>query len=211
VYRTGSSDGENQDIFSRILSSPTIFFSIFLVVVYVLISLSAQDFVNPVDSAPYLVRVSLVQCNPCILLEPGLPWTPWTLVTSIFLHAGPLHLASNIFFLLIFGYVLEEQLNDRVKWIKIFFLTGIAGNLSFLAAYALFGPGAGVLGVGASGAVYGILGAAAGLKIALLLILVAGLDIFAGGGLFAHIGGMIAGIIIRRVWITGSEEKPSLG
>jgi membrane associated rhomboid family serine protease len=140
-----------------------------------------------------------------------LPWTPWTLVTSIFLHAGPLHLASNIFFLLIFGYVLEEQLNDRVKWIKIFFLTGIAGNLSFLAAYALFGPGAGVLGVGASGAVYGILGAAAGLKIALLLILVAGLDIFAGGGLFAHIGGMIAGIVIRRLWITGPEQKPSLG
>jgi membrane associated rhomboid family serine protease len=211
VNRTASSDGENQDIFSRILSSPTILFSIFLVVVYVLISLIAQDFVNPVYSAPYVVQVALVQCNPCILLEPGLPWTPWTLVTSIFLHAGPLHLASNIFFLLIFGYVLEEQLNDRVKWIKIFLLTGIAGNLSFLAAYALFGPGAGVLGVGASGAVYGILGAAAGLKIALLLILVAGLDIFAGGGLFAHIGGMIAGIVIRRLWITGPEQKPSLG
>jgi membrane associated rhomboid family serine protease len=210
VYRTGSSEGENQDIFSRILSSPTILFSIFLVVVYVLISLIAQDFVNPVYSAPYVVQVSLVQCNPCILLEPGWPWTPWTLVTSIFLHAGPLHLASNIFFLLIFGYVLEEQLNDRVKWIKIFFLTGIAGNLSFLAAYALFGPNAGVFGVGASGAVYGILGAAAGLKIALLLILVAGLDIFAGGGLFAHIGGMIAGIIIRRLWITGAEENACL-
>jgi membrane associated rhomboid family serine protease len=211
VYRTASSDGENQGIFSRILSSPTILFSIFLVVVYVLISLIAQDFVNPVYSAPYVVQVSLVQCNPCILLEPGWPWTPWTLVTSIFLHAGPLHLASNIFFLLIFGYVLEEQLNDRAKWIKIFFLTGIAGNLSFLAAYALFGPNAGVFGVGASGAVYGILGAATGLKIALLLILVAGLDIFAGGGLFAHIGGMIAGIIIRRLWITGWEEIPSLG
>ncbi len=90
---------------------------------------------------------------------------------------------------------------------EIFLLTGIAGNLSFLAAYAVFGQSAGAFGVGASGAVYGILGAAAGLKIALLLILVAGLDIFAGGGLFAHIGGMITGIIIKRLWITGSEEK----
>jgi len=143
-------------------------------------------------------------------MQPGWPWIPWTIVTSIFLHAGPLHLASNIFFLLIFGYVLEEQLNNRVKWIEIFFLTGIAGNLSFLAAYALVGPDAGVFGVGASGAVYGILGAAAGLKIAIILILVAGLDIFAGGGLFAHIGGMITGIMIRRLWIAGSEEKTSL-
>jgi len=121
-----------------------------------------------------------------------------------------LHLASNIFFLLVFGYVLEEQLSDRVRWIEIFLLTGVAGNLSFLAAYSLFGADAGVFGVGASGAVYGILGAAAGLKIAIILILVAGLDIFAGGGLFAHIGGMIAGIIIRKLWITGSEEKTSL-
>jgi len=130
-------------------------------------------------------------------MQPGWPWIPWTIVTSIFLHAGPLHLASNIFFLLIFGYVLEEQLNNRLKWMEIFFLTGIAGNLSFLAAYALVGPDAGVFGVG-------------GLKIAIILILVAGLDIFAGGGLFAHIGGMITGIVIRRLWITGAEEKTSL-
>jgi membrane associated rhomboid family serine protease len=120
-------------------------------------------------------------------------------------------LASNIFFLLIFGYVLEEQLKNRLRWTEIFFLTGIAGNLSFLAAYALFGPDAGVFGVGASGAVYGILGAAAGLKIAIILILVLGLDIFAGGGLFAHIGGMIAGIVIRRLWITRSDEKTLVG
>ena len=210
MSRTGSSNGENQDILFRIVTSPTILFSIILVIVYVLLSFVAQDFLNPVYSAPLVFQESLVQCNPCILMQPGWPWIPWTIVTSIFLHAGPLHLASNIFFLLIFGYVLEEQLNNRVKWIEIFFLTGIAGNLSFLAAYALVGPDAGVFGVGASGAVFGILGAAAGLKIAIILILVAGLDIFAGGGLFAHIGGMITGIMIRRLWIAGSEEKTSL-
>jgi len=210
VSWTGSASDENQDIFSRILRSPTILFSIILIFVYVILSLVSGDFFNPVYSAPPNLQVLLVQCNPCILLQPGWPWTPWTLVTSIFLHAGPLHLASNIFFLLIFGYVLEEQLMNHVRWIEIFLLTGIAGNLSFLTAYALLGPDAGVFGVGASGAVYGILGAAAGLKIAIILILIAGLDIFAGGGLFAHIGGMIAGIIIRRAWITGSEEKPSI-
>ena len=204
---TSSSSNESQSIIPRLLVSPTILFSAILIIVYVLLSLAAGDFLNPVNSAPFILQVLLVQCNPCILLQPNLPWTPWTLVTSIFLHAGPLHLTSNIFFLLIFGYVLEEQLKNRLRWTEIFFLTGIAGNLSFLAAYALFGPDAGVFGVGASGAVYGILGAAAGLKIAIILILVLGLDIFAGGGLFAHIGGMIAGIVIRRLWITGSDEK----
>ena len=178
------------------LQSPTILFSIILVVTYVLVFF-----------APSIVELLLIQCNPCILMTPGWPWTPWTLVTSIFLHASPLHLASNIFFLLIFGYILEEQLRNGKLWVEIFVLTGIAGNLSFLAAYALIGPDVGVFGVGASGAVYGILGAAAGLKIAILLILVAGLDIFAGGGFFAHIGGLITGIVIRKYWIAKANEN----
>lgn len=181
-----------------------------LIIVYVLIGIIAGDFLNPIDSSPPWLVILLVQCNPCILLQPvegsQLPWTPWTLVTSIFLHAGILHLVSNLFFLLIFGYILEEQLDDWRMWATIFFLTGVAGNLTFLAAYAAFGGIVGEFGVGASGAVYGILGAAAGLKIAILLILVAGLDIFAGGGFFAHIGGLITGMILRKYWIA----KPTL-
>jgi len=189
--------------------SPTIVFSLSLVFIYLLIGSIASDFVNPIDSSPYWVLFLLAQCNPCILLQPvngvQAPWTPWTLVTSIFLHAGILHLVSNLFFLLIFGYILEEQLDNWMMWATIFLVTGIAGNLSFLAAYAAFGTIVGDFGVGASGAVYGILGAAAGLKIAILLILVAGLDVFAGGGFFAHIGGLITGMVLRRYWLA----KPS--
>src|SRR6266571_2217144 len=61
----------------------------------------------------------------------------------------------------------------------VFFLTGVP-NMNSLSC-----------GVGASGAVYGIMGAATGLRGVILIIFIAGLDLFAGGGFFAHIGGLI--------------------
>ena len=93
-----------------------------------------------------------------------------------------------------------------------FFLTGIAGNLTFvgadLAGFFLTGfPNSLYLscGVGASGAVYGIMGAATGLRGVVLIIFIAGLDIFAGGGFFAHIGGLVTGLLLRSFW--SSELK----
>ena len=70
-----------------------------------------------------------------------------------------------------------------------FFLTGIMGNLTFVGAdltrFFFTGfPNSLSLscGVGASGAVYGVMGAATGLRGVVLIIFIAGLDIFAGGG-----------------------------
>src|SRR5206468_3417797 len=57
--------------------------------------------------------------------------------------------------------------------------------------------------VGASGAIYGIMGTAVGLKVVLLLIFLLGLDIFANGGGPAHLGGLVAGLILRRYWSLG--------
>src|SRR5437660_7455161 len=48
-------------------------------------------------------------------------------------------------------------------------------------------------------------GAATGLRGVVLIIFIAGLDIFAGGGFFAHIGGLITGLLLRRFW--SSELK----
>jgi membrane associated rhomboid family serine protease len=128
------------------------------------------------------------------------------MVSSIFLHAGIIHIASNVLFLLIFGFILEEQV-PKTRWIASFFLTGVAGNLTFvgadLARFILTGfPNMNSLscGVGASGAVYGVMGAATGLRGVILIIFIAGLDLFAGGGFFAHIGGLITGLLLRRFW-----------
>lgn len=168
------------------LLAPTLFFSLVLIAIYVTIGLLGGDLANP----PW--PEVLVQCdNP-------LPMYPWTLVTSIFLHANILHIAGNVLFLLLFGFILEDQVTKK-RWITTFFLTGIAGNLTFVGASVagLITPSC---GVGASGAVYGIMGAATGLRGVILIIFIAGLDIFAGGGFFAHIGGLITGLAIRRFW-----------
>ena len=112
---------------------------------------------------------------------------------------------------MIFGLILEEQVT-KTRWITTFFVTGLAGNLTFLGAdlATFFLNGAPNMvqpncGVGASGAVYGIMGAATGLRGVILIIFIAGLDLFAGGGFFAHIGGLIAGLLLRRFW--SSEPK----
>ncbi len=186
------------------LTSPTLVFSLLLVCVYVVIGFAVGDFVSPI-STNSTVLLFLAQC------DGPLPIYPWTLVTSIFLHASIIHIASNILFLLLFGFILEEQVT-KTRWMTTFFLTGIAGNLTFvgadLAGFFLTGsPNSLSLscGVGASGAVYGIMGAATGFRGVVLIIFIAGLDIFAGGGFFAHIGGLVTGLLLRKFW--SSELK----
>ncbi len=185
----------------NLLSSPTVVFSLSLIVVYVITGLLVSDLLNPVNTAintfptttGSIVVLLLAQCQ-----GPGLPF-PWTLITSMFLHSGILHIVSNLFFLVIFGFILEEHVTKR-RWVLTFLLTGFMGNVTF----ALAGLGGLIppsCGVGASGAVYGIIGTALGLKAAILIIFLAGLDLFAGGGFFAHFGGLITGFVLREFWI----------
>ena len=187
------------------LTFPTLVFSLILICIYIAIGFLVGDFISPLSIQNSQILLVLAQC------DGPLPIYPWTLVTSIFLHASIIHIASNILFLLLFGFILEEQVT-KTRWVTTFFLTGIAGSLTFvgadLAGFFLTGfPNALSLscGVGASGSVYGIMGAATGLRGVVLIIFIAGLDLFAGGGFFAHIGGLITGLLLRRFW--SSELK----
>jgi len=182
---------------SAILRSPTVIFSLILVVVYIIIGAIVGDFFEPIQLQNSVVDL-LVQC------DAPTPIFPWTVLTAIFLHASILHIASNIFFLLFFGFILEEQVS-KSRWVTTFFVTGLVGSLGFVGydvlGYLLSGgPPTIDCAVGASGAVYGIMGTAVGLKVVLLLIFLLGLDIFAGGGGPAHLGGLVAGLILRRYW-----------
>ncbi len=84
---------------------------------------------------------------------------PWGLLTSIFLHGSITHLFFNGFALLMFGPLLESQLGSK-KFFSLFLAAGLGGSLLYFAFYAL-GLSAGVPALGASGAVYGVLGALA--------------------------------------------------
>jgi membrane associated rhomboid family serine protease len=82
---------------------------------------------------------------------------PWLFITSIFLHGGLLHLFFNGYALVVFGSVLERRL-DTNAYLILFFLSGIAGSILYLLT-VLLGIAPPIPALGASGAIYGILGA----------------------------------------------------
>ena len=83
----------------------------------------------------------------------------WTVITNMFIHAGPEHLILNMVALFFFGGVIERELG-KIKFLTIFFLSGIFGNLVIIIA-SFFGlMPADMPTVGASAAIFGLLGAA---------------------------------------------------
>lgn len=76
----------------------------------------------------------------------------WRLVTSIFLHFGLLHLAFNIWALYANGIIAERIYGSR-RFFLIYLVAGVAGSLASLLWHPI------VNGAGASGAIFGVLGA----------------------------------------------------
>ena len=170
---------------SRIRDSPSVQMSAVLLVVYLVTGILGGNLL----SLNLDVFYPLAQVNSAV-------WqgAVWMLFTSMFLHANPAHLGGNLLFLLIFGTSLEEQV-PRGKWFATYFLSGLAGNIAFLFL------GGDQVGVGASGAIWGLLGAAGGVRGLVGMVFYIGLDIFAGGGFLAHAGGVVAGLALRYFWL----------
>ncbi len=80
---------------------------------------------------------------------------PWMLITSMFLHGGFSHLFFNMFALGLFGFILEGIIGSK-KFITIYIVSGTIAGIGA----AIFYPAA----LGASGAIYGILGTLAVLR-----------------------------------------------
>lgn len=74
---------------------------------------------------------------------------PWTLITSIFLHANLAHLMLNGFALALFGSLLENIIGSR-RFLYLFFISGIVANIPGAIFYSS--------SLGASGAIFGLLG-----------------------------------------------------
>ena len=84
---------------------------------------------------------------------------PWTIVTSIFLHVDFSHLLFNMFALFLFGTALERGISHRL-FASLFILSGVVGNIGYY--FTVGSPLVPVLG--ASGAIYGVIGALAVLE-----------------------------------------------
>lgn len=84
------------------------------------------------------------------VLTPAFPVAPWTLVTSVYAHAGPVHLLGNAVVLVLVG-PLVERTTSRGRY-HLFFL--VTGALAGLAQVLVVGTGV----LGASGAVFALAG-----------------------------------------------------
>jgi membrane associated rhomboid family serine protease len=146
-----------------------------------------------------------------------------TLLTSMFMHGGLLHIGSNMLFLFIFGDNVEDNMG-HIKYLIFYLLSGFAASF---AQIFLGGTGSIIPNVGASGAIAGVLAAylilfpgariktliplgglvTVGTVPALVMIGVwiatQVLSVFlqeqtTGGGVafWAHIGGFVAGLLL---------------
>jgi membrane associated rhomboid family serine protease len=88
-------------------------------------------------------------------IPPAAPYNAYytTLITSMFLHGGFLHIGSNMLFLWIFGDNVEDRLG-HFRYLLFYFLCGLAAS----AAHIYFNWGSPIPSVGASGAIAGVLG-----------------------------------------------------
>lgn len=145
----------------------------------------------------------------------------WRLFTAIFLHAGIWHLALNMFGLWIFGRMVES-LFGHVRFGTIYLVAGLSGSV---VSYLLNHDS---IAVGASGAVFGVLGGMTAFFMSqrqLLgsmaqrnisgLLMLAGINLLMGFLLpgidnWAHLGGLAGGVAIGRVLAPGYELKRNI-
>jgi membrane associated rhomboid family serine protease len=132
-------------------------------------------------------------------------WELWRLITSGFVHSGPFHLALNMLGLYILGSMLEPALG-RLRFGVVYFVSLLAGSFGALALH----PEA--LTRGASGAVFGLMGAAVILfRNRGIPLMESGLGIWLGLNLLfslrpgislgGHLGGFFGGLIVAYVMI----------
>jgi membrane associated rhomboid family serine protease len=165
-------------------------------------------------------------------LAPTIPLPFWTtLITSMFLHGGWMHLGGNMLYLWIFGDNIEKAMG-HARFLLFYLACGIAAGL----AHIVFSGASNVPTVGASGAISGVLGgylvlfpqnrvrvltragvvampAIAVLGFWILIQLVSGLGSLAvtsqtgGVAYMAHVGGFVAGLVLVRLM---AARQPSL-
>jgi membrane associated rhomboid family serine protease len=156
---------------------------------------------------------------------PAIVPPPLTILTSMFLHGGLMHIAANMLFLWIFGNNVEDALG-RGRFIVFYVACGVAAALVQVVASTMTGD-LEIPMVGASGAIAGVLAAYMVLfphaRVTTLVIIVFFIRIFpvpagffiglwfllqllsvafganTGIAFFAHIGGFVAGWLLVKI------------
>jgi membrane associated rhomboid family serine protease len=191
---------------------------------------TAQDIAKP-------VTVELGDQRATIPLQPTPVHVYLTLLTSIFMHGGLMHLFGNMLFLWIFGDNVEDDLG-HARYGVFYLVTGLLASAAHIVSTFVFGDNPFIPSLGASGAISGVMGGylvlhphrrvrvimmrmlttvpayvAVGLWFVFQLISafgVIGQGPQSGGGVafMAHIGGFIAGMVLVKAFAVG-VRKPA--
>ncbi len=162
-------------------------------------------------AAPYTQSEMLYQLgfSPHDLLDTG---RVYTVLTSMYTHEGIMHLFLNLIGIVVIGLAFEQKIGTR-PYILLYLLTGLCGTLAF-AGVRWFG--APVVAVGASGAIFGVLGAFArlyprerfmfilfpvaiplwGIVVGYLLLQLLVIPTSSNVAVEGHIGGLVAGLVL---------------
>jgi membrane associated rhomboid family serine protease len=143
-----------------------------------------------------------------LLYYPPYTYTePWRMVTALFVHSPTsfLHILFNMYSLFVVGPIMERMVG-RVRFLALYLLSGFGGSVAVL----LLAPGTPV--VGASGAIFGLLGALfliqrklGGNSVQLLIVI--GLNLVIGFipgvniAWQAHVGGLIVGGAVALLYL----------
>ena len=167
----------------------------------------------------YIPEAMGMGINDYLAVDSDSAWIqPWTFITAMFAHGSLEHLACNMVSLWYMGSLLE-RMQGSLKFSLVYFISGIAGNVAFVQ----FGVGS---AVGASGAIFGLLGAlvvlfyklrgsdeaSSILKGLASMLAINVLNSFMPGiALEAHFGGLGAGIAMEAAIIVRAlQTAPAL-
>jgi membrane associated rhomboid family serine protease len=170
---------------------------------------------------------------------PGLQRTPvsvyLTLLWSMFMHGGIMHLLGNMLYLHIFGDNIENLLG-HLRYAFFYLSSGILASLAHVFTSAALGANLLIPSLGASGAISGVLGgyfllfpkrrvrvlflrsviqvpALVAIGVWFLFQLISSVGMFSGGSgggvaYGAHIGGFIAGMLVIKLFTLGRQPVP---
>ena len=179
------------------------------VAVYVAVALAGQSYGYPLNVG-LVTQPDEVLAQGALVPAAVAGGEVWLLLTSMFLHSGFIHLALNMLSLYFLGSFVEQAFG-RSRFLALYLCSGLAGGIAYLY-FGDFGRPA----VGASGAIFGLLGGVLGYSlrsgtfswqnplIRQLLILTA-LNLYFGFSVpnisnTAHIGGLVGGAAFG--WLT---------
>ncbi|WP_225872008.1 rhomboid family intramembrane serine protease [Scrofimicrobium canadense] len=156
-----------------------------------------------------------------LAFNPAAAYTqPWRFITSGFVHIGFFHLFFNMLMLYIIGAAVEKAAG-RWRFVCLYLLSIMGGSMAILGWVYADNQSLLVVTVGASGALYGLLGAVfveqrlSGMSTTAILVLL-GINLafsFINAGSVswqAHIGGLIVGALVAWMYLVLSRPRPGM-